>query len=51
MYGPIAEKAARDAYAAVEGTNPEDLKLFINDYNLESDWDDNKKGEVARLLD
>ena len=22
---------------------PEDLKLFINDYNLESDWDDNKK--------
>ena len=23
--------------------NPEDLKLFVNDYNLESDWDDNKK--------
>jgi GH35 family endo-1,4-beta-xylanase len=22
---------------------PEDVKLFINDYNLESDWDDNKK--------
>ena len=22
---------------------PEDIKLFINDYNLESDWDDNKK--------
>lgn len=43
MYGPIVEKAARDAYAAVEGTNPEDLKLFINDYNLESDWDDNMK--------
>lgn len=43
MYGPIVEKAARDAYAAVEGTNPADLKLFINDYNLESDWDDNKK--------
>ena len=43
MYGPIVEKAARDAYAAVEGTNPEDLKLFINDYNLESDWDNNKK--------
>ena len=43
MYGPIVEKAARDAYAAVEGTNPEDLKLFINDYNLESDWDGNKK--------
>lgn len=43
MYGPIVEKAARDAYAAVEGTKPADLKLFINDYNLESDWDDNKK--------
>ena len=43
MYGPIVEKAARDAYAAVEGTNPEDLKLFINDYNLESDWDNNHK--------
>ncbi|MEI3021079.1 MAG: endo-1,4-beta-xylanase [Prevotellaceae bacterium] len=43
MYGPIVEKAARDAYVAVEGTNPADLKLFINDYNLESDWDSNKK--------
>ena len=43
MYGPIVEKAARDAYAAVEGTTPEDLKLFINDYNLESDWDKNQK--------
>lgn len=45
MYGPIVEKAARDAYAAVEGTNPADLKLFINDYNLESDWDNNHKVE------
>lgn len=43
MYGPIVEKAARDAYAAVEGTSPADLKLFINDYNLESDWDNNQK--------
>lgn len=43
MYGPIVEKAARDAYVAVKGTNPADLKLFINDYNLESDWDSNKK--------
>lgn len=25
------------------GGNPSALKLFINDYNLESDWDDNKK--------
>lgn len=43
MYGPIVEKAARDAYAAVEGTNPADLKLFINDYNLETANDNNKK--------
>ena len=25
MYGPIVEKAARDAYAAVEGTTPEEI--------------------------
>ena len=25
------------------GGNPEELKLFINDYNLESDWDNNGK--------
>ena len=42
-YGAIVEKAARDAYASIEGTNPADLKLFINDYNLESDWDNNHK--------
>ena len=28
---------------AENGGSPSDLKLFINDYNLESDWDDNKK--------
>ena len=44
-YVVIAEKAAREAYAAIEGTNPSDLKLFINDYNLESTWDNNKKLE------
>ena len=43
MYGPIVEKAARDAYAAVEGTDPADLKLFVNDYDLESDRDNNQK--------
>ena len=32
---------ARQYYAEFGGTAP--LKLFINDYNLESDWDDNKK--------
>lgn len=25
------------------GGNPEELKLFVNDYNLESDWDQNGK--------
>lgn len=35
-------KFARE-YFAQYGGNPSDLKLFINDYNLESDWDDNKK--------
>ncbi len=42
-YVVIAEKAARKAYAEIEGTNPNDLKLFVNDYNLESTWDDLKK--------
>ena len=44
-YVVTAEKAARSAYAAIEGTNPDELKLFINDYNLESTWDNNKKLE------
>lgn len=30
-------------YFEETGGNPSDLKLFINDYNLESDWDDNGK--------
>ncbi len=37
-----AVKLARK-YFAEYGGNPNDLKLFVNDYNLESDWDDNKK--------
>lgn len=40
-YVRIVVAAARKYYAENGGTNP--LKLFINDYNLESDWDDNKK--------
>lgn len=40
-YVRIAVAAARNHYAENGGTNP--LKLFVNDYNLESDWDDNKK--------
>ncbi|MDL2304731.1 endo-1,4-beta-xylanase [Bacteroides sp. OttesenSCG-928-D19] len=35
-------KLARQYYEEFGG-NPSNLKLFINDYNLESDWDDNKK--------
>jgi GH35 family endo-1,4-beta-xylanase len=30
-------------YFAEYGGTPSELKLFVNDYNLESDWDDNKK--------
>lgn len=41
-YVRTAVALARKHYEANEG-NPADLKLFINDYNLESDWDDNKK--------
>ena len=37
-----AVKLARK-YFAEYGGNPDDLKLFINDFNLESDWDTNKK--------
>lgn len=40
-YVRIVVAQARKYYAQFGGTEP--LKLFINDYNLESDWDDNKK--------
>ena len=33
----------REACRLARQYGPEDIKLFINDYNLESDWDDNKK--------
>ena len=41
-YVRTAVAAARKGFADAGG-NPEDLKLFINDYNLESDWDGNGK--------
>ena len=41
-YVRTAVTAARKGFADAGG-NPEDLKLFINDYNLESDWDQNGK--------
>ena len=40
-YVRIVVAKARQYYAEFGGTEP--LKLFINDYNLESDWDDNQK--------
>ena len=40
-YIRIVIDRARKYYAEYGGTAP--LRLFINDYNLESDWDDNKK--------
>lgn len=41
-YVRTAVAAARKGFVDAGGT-PEDLKLFINDYNLESDWDQNGK--------
>lgn len=41
-YVRTAVAAARKGFVDAGG-NPEDLKLFINDYNLESDWDGNGK--------
>ena len=40
-YIRIVIDRARKYYAEYGGTKP--LRLFINDYNLESDWDDNRK--------
>lgn len=40
-YVRLVVAKARQYYAEFGGTEP--LKLFINDYNLESDWDKNKK--------
>ena len=41
-YVRTAVAAARKGFVDAGG-KPEDLKLFINDYNLESDWDQNGK--------
>lgn len=43
-YARIVVAKAREHFAAYGG-NPSDLKLFINDYNLESWWDGNKKAK------
>ena len=39
----------RQACRLARKYGPEDIVLFINDYNLESDWDDNKK--LRSLID
>ena len=41
-YVRLAVADARKSFADHNG-DPQKLKLFINDYNLESDWDDNGK--------
>ena len=41
-YVRLAVADARKSFADHNG-DPDSLKLFINDYNLESDWDDNGK--------
>lgn len=41
-YGPVVVNAARKAWAD-NGGNADEFKLFVNDYNLESDWDNNAK--------
>lgn len=41
-YVRTAVAAARKGFVDAGG-KPEELKLFINDYNLESTWDDNQK--------
>lgn len=42
-YVVLAEKYAREAFAAQEEVNPADLKLFVNDYNLEAAYNNNDK--------
>lgn len=39
----LGENYVRTAVELARTHGPADLKLFINDYNLESDWDDNQK--------
>ncbi|EFB34367.1 endo-1,4-beta-xylanase [Segatella copri] len=46
-YVRTAVAAARKSFAAHNG-DPDKLKLFINDYNLESDWDENAKLESLK---
>ena len=40
-----AVKYARQYYAEQENANPDDLKLFVNDYNLEAAYNNNDKAK------
>ncbi len=48
-YVPIVVEKARKYYDEFKGANTKPLKLFINDYNLESDWDNN--GKLKSLIE
>ncbi|QRX63290.1 endo-1,4-beta-xylanase [Dysgonomonadaceae bacterium zrk40] len=39
----LGDNYVRTAVQLARTHGPADMKLFINDYNLESDWDDNQK--------
>ena len=39
----LGENFVRVAVESARRHGPDGLKLFVNDYNLESDWDDNQK--------
>ena len=39
----LGDNYVRTAVQLARTYGPADMKLFINDYNLESDWDDNQK--------
>lgn len=39
----LGDNYVRTAFELARKYGPENMKLFVNDYNLESDWDDNQK--------
>lgn len=39
----LGDNYVRTAVNLARKYGPDNIKLFVNDYNLESDWDDNKK--------
>src|SRR5690554_7925644 len=39
----LGDNYVRQAVAFARQYGPDNVKLFVNDYNLESDWDDNQK--------